>query len=244
MEIRARVEKRLQATREYLDWLPGGYQARPAPHAEEHTGGADEAWWRAPLDDLHTRLAQLMEEVKYLHGAPTTGAPWILLRRNSDVLNAGQPTNYDSLYIIDMMRTYRHAADTATSIEDAAGIAVPHPIRGCEIMESCRKAGGRPMELPGTPSRPEAPHRNHDAEVRKPDGEAARRGTPEEQEEGAAAECRMANMLVEDVFAYELPEPVRQLIVAYAPPTSQHHHGRRSRLELDTQAAGNPELAR
>jgi hypothetical protein len=35
----------------------------------------------------------------------------------------------------------------------------------------------------------------------------------------AAAECRMANMLVEDVLshgAYELPEPARQLIIAYS----------------------------
>jgi hypothetical protein len=35
----------------------------------------------------------------------------------------------------------------------------------------------------------------------------------------AAAGCRMANMLVEDVLshgAYELPEPVRQLIIAYS----------------------------
>jgi hypothetical protein len=42
------------------------------------------------------------------------------------VLHAGQPTSYDDLYT-DMMRTYRHAADTATPIEDAAGIAFPHP---------------------------------------------------------------------------------------------------------------------
>jgi hypothetical protein len=67
-----------------------------------------------------------MEEVEYLHGAPTPGAPWLLLCRNSDVLNAGQPTNYDNLYT-DLMRTYRDVAGTAMSIEGAAGIVFPHP---------------------------------------------------------------------------------------------------------------------
>ena len=49
----------------------------------------------------------------------------ILLCRNSDVLNAGQPANYGNSYI-DLMRTYRDAARTAMSIADAAGIASPH----------------------------------------------------------------------------------------------------------------------
>jgi hypothetical protein len=57
------------------------------------------------LDDLHARLAELMEDVEYLHGAPTPGAPWLLLCRNSDMLLAGQPTSYDDLYM-DMMQTY------------------------------------------------------------------------------------------------------------------------------------------
>jgi hypothetical protein len=66
-------------------------------------------------------ITQLIEEVEYLHGASTSGstpgAPWLLLCRNSDVLNAGQPTNYDNSYI-DLMRTYRDAARTAMSIVD------------------------------------------------------------------------------------------------------------------------------
>jgi hypothetical protein len=117
--IAARTAKRLQAIREYLEWLPADDvpdddHARPEPHADENAGGAGKTRWRTPLDqpepmsaedlmtaeaavrkgeandrsvldDLHARLAELMEEVKYLHGASTPGAPWLLLCRNSDV---------------------------------------------------------------------------------------------------------------------------------------------------------------
>ena len=42
--ITARTARRLQAIREYLEWLPDGNQARPEPHADEHTGGRHLLW--------------------------------------------------------------------------------------------------------------------------------------------------------------------------------------------------------
>jgi hypothetical protein len=92
-----------------------------------------------------------MEDVEYLHGASAPGAPWLLLCRGSDALFAGEPISHDDPYM-DMIRMYRHAADTAMSIEDAAGIAHSPPARRLESMERCRKAGGRPTEVLGTPS--------------------------------------------------------------------------------------------
>ena len=62
-----------------------------------------------------------------MHGVSTLApAPWLLLCRNSDMLDAGQPINYDNSYI-GLMRTYRDAARIAMSIAGAAGIASPHP---------------------------------------------------------------------------------------------------------------------
>jgi hypothetical protein len=41
-----------------------------------------------------------MGEVECLHGVPTLApAPWLLLCRNSDMPDAGQPINYDNSYI-------------------------------------------------------------------------------------------------------------------------------------------------
>jgi DNA-binding NtrC family response regulator len=57
--ITARAARRLQAIHEYLEWLPDDDQARPEPHADEHTGGAGEAWWRTPLDQLWNRRARM-----------------------------------------------------------------------------------------------------------------------------------------------------------------------------------------
>jgi hypothetical protein len=121
--IKARATKQTQDTLEYLEWLPDDDQTRPISHVKEHAGDGAALIWQTPLDELHARLTQLIGEVEYLHGASTSestpGAPWLLLRGNSDMLNAGQPTNYDNSYI-DLMRTYRDAARTAMSIADAA----------------------------------------------------------------------------------------------------------------------------
>jgi hypothetical protein len=93
--IEARATKQTQDTLQYLAWLPDDDQTRPTSHVEEHAGGGAALIWQTPLDELHTRLTQLIEEVEYLHGAstsePTPGAPWLLLYRNSDVLNDSTP---------------------------------------------------------------------------------------------------------------------------------------------------------
>ena len=58
-------------------------------------------------------------------------APWLLLCRDSDLLNtdgyADRPTGYDKVYV-DLMQTYRNAARTAMSVADTADrVASPHP---------------------------------------------------------------------------------------------------------------------
>jgi hypothetical protein len=79
--IEARATKQTQDALEYLAWLPGDDQTRSTSHAEEHAGGGAALIWQTPLDELHARLTQLMGEVEYLHGAPTSectqGAPWL-----------------------------------------------------------------------------------------------------------------------------------------------------------------------
>jgi hypothetical protein len=62
-EVTARTAKRLQAIREYLEWLPGDVpddddQARPDPHADEHAGSAGETRWRTPLDQPELMSAE------------------------------------------------------------------------------------------------------------------------------------------------------------------------------------------
>ena len=170
--------------------------------------------------------------MKSVHGVSL--APWLLLCRNSDVLNAGQPTNYDNSYI-DLMRTYRDAARTAMSIADAAGIASPHPNAVAKSWRVAVQLGAALWSYKGQHPDPRpliaTMTREFESPTKRFDGGYLK-------SKKAAAECRMANMLVEDVLshgAYELPEPARQLIIAYT-LTSRHHHGRRSRLGRDTHA--------
>jgi hypothetical protein len=80
----------------YLEWLPDDFTL---PAVEEQADGDTALIWQTPLDELHTRLTQLMGEAEHLHGVSTLApAPWLLLCRNSDLLGAGQPTNYDNSY--------------------------------------------------------------------------------------------------------------------------------------------------
>jgi hypothetical protein len=102
-----RATKKSLATLRYLEWLPDDC---PLSTAE-------------PLGELLARLTQLMREVEHLHGMiGQEPAPWLLLCRDSDLLNAdgstGQPTGYDKAYV-DLMQTYRNAARTAMSVADA-----------------------------------------------------------------------------------------------------------------------------
>jgi hypothetical protein len=208
-ETKALAAERLQVIREYLAWLPDGAHDsdepaggagetrwptplhRPKPMSAEDlmTAGTavrrSQANDRSALGDLHVRFTELMEEVEYLHGGMSMpGGHGLLLFRHSEALHAGEPTCYDDK-CADMMHMYRYAADTATSNVDQRRGRNPFspPARGGEIMESGRKAGSRHMEimeLPGTPSRSETPHSNHDTKVRGPD-ETARRGIPKGQ---------------------------------------------------------------
>jgi hypothetical protein len=247
--ITEQVERRLQTTREYLEWLPDGDQA-PEPHADESTGDADGAQWRAPLDqteprlqpeltgadivmaveeaaatggvsnppsaasvlyDVHARLQELMEDVEYLHGAP--GSPWLLMCRGSDPFFAGQPISYEDSYM-DMIQTYRHAADTAMSIEDAAGIAHPHPRA---VSKAWRVAERLAAALRRYWGRHPDPKPLIAIMTRKFEGLTRRLDAGCLKEVEASATHRMSNMLAQDVFtygAYEVPNE------AAAPP---HH---------------------
>jgi hypothetical protein len=105
LDMKARVNratKKNMATLRYLEWLPNDH---PLPTAE-------------PLGELLFRLTQLMREVEHLHVMlGQEPAPWLLLCRDSDLLNtdgstAGLPTGYDKVYV-DLMQTYRNTARTA-----------------------------------------------------------------------------------------------------------------------------------
>jgi hypothetical protein len=91
LDMKARVTRATKQTLAYLEWLPDDF---PLPTVEEQDDGDTALIWQTPLDELHTRLTQLMGEVEHLHGLSTLApAPWLLLCRNSDLLGAGQPTN-------------------------------------------------------------------------------------------------------------------------------------------------------
>jgi hypothetical protein len=77
----------------YLECLPSDH---PLPTAEL-------------LGELLFRLTQLMREVEHLHGMlGQEPAPWLLLCRDSDLLNTdgstGLPTGYDKVHV-DLMQT-------------------------------------------------------------------------------------------------------------------------------------------
>ena len=116
LDMQARYEQRTEVNAEicgYLRQLPDDQTAEP-------------------LGELYFRLTQLMREVEHLHGMHgQEPAPWLLLCRDSDLLNTDgyddRPTGYDKVYV-DLMQTYRNAARTAMSVADTAGrVASPHP---------------------------------------------------------------------------------------------------------------------
>jgi hypothetical protein len=59
MGIKARATKRLQDTLEYLEWLPVTTTRHDQRRTPRNT--------QTPLDELHTRLTQLIEEVEYTY---------------------------------------------------------------------------------------------------------------------------------------------------------------------------------
>jgi hypothetical protein len=205
LDMKARVMRATKQNLAYLEWLPDDC---PLPTIE-------------PLGELLAWLTQLMGEVEHLHGVlGQEPAPWLLLCRDSDLLNAdgstGQPINYDNAYV-DLMRAYRDAARTAMSVADAAGMASPHPHAGSKSwrialqLESAlwiyRGQNPDPRPLVETMAREfERLTMRFDDVIHLHSKEKA-------------AECRMANMLVEDVLshgAYELPESARRHVVAYS----------------------------
>jgi hypothetical protein len=142
LDRKARVMRATKQNLSHLEWLPDDC---PLPTAE-------------PLGELLAWLTQLMGKVEHLHGMlGQEPAPWLLLCRDSDLLNAdgstGQPTNYDNAYV-DLMRTYRDAARTAMSVADAAGIASPHPHAVSKSWKIARQ---------GTKPQSKASRRDHDA---------------------------------------------------------------------------------
>jgi hypothetical protein len=171
-----------------------------------------------------------MEEIEYLHGASAPGSHWLLLCRGSGILFAGHPISYDNPYM-DMIKMYRQAADTAMAIEDTAGIARPHP-------RAVSKAWGVTEKLATALHRYEGRHPNPRLLIaimtRKFEGLTKWLDEGYLKDMEAATECRMANMLVQDVFthgAYEIPKPLRHLIVAYSdiatPPRTAEPPGAR-----------------
>jgi hypothetical protein len=135
------------------------------------------------------------------------------------MLNAGQPTNYDNSYI-DLMRTYRDAARTAMSIADAAGIAPPHPNA---VAKSWRVAVRLESALWVYKGQHPDPRPLIATMTREFESLTKRFDEGHLKSKEAAAECRMANMLVEDVLshgAYELLESARRHIIAYSDITT------------------------
>ena len=80
LDMKARVNQATEqnlATLRYLEWLPSDH---PLPTAE-------------PLGELLAWLTQLMREVEHLHGMlGQEPAPWLLLCRDSDLLNTDGST--------------------------------------------------------------------------------------------------------------------------------------------------------
>jgi hypothetical protein len=192
-----------------------------------------------------------MREVEHLHGMlGQEPAPWLLLCRDIDLLNTdgstGLPTGYDRVYV-DLMQTYRNAARTAMSVADMAGrVASPHlhavalSWRIALQLESAlwiyRGQNADPRLLIEIMA--------HEFECLTRRFDVIHRHSKEK-----AAECRMANMLVEDVLShgtYELPASARRLVIAYSdtatppqttePPRAQHA---RWYLRREAQRGGN-----
>jgi hypothetical protein len=218
----------------YLEWLPSDH---PLPTAE-------------PLGELLFRLAQLMREVEHLHGMlGQEPAPWLLLCRDSDLLNADTelPTGYDKVYA-DLMQTYRNAARTAMSVADTAGrVASPHPQAVALSWRIALQLESALWIYRGLNPDPrllvEIMAREFECLTRRFD-------VIHLHSKEKAAECRMANMLVwqtcSGATSYELPISARWLIVAYSdiatppqttePPGAQHA---RWYLRREVQRGGN-----
>ena len=114
------------------------------------------------------------------------------------------------------MRTYRDAARTAMSIADAAGIASPHPNAVAKSWRVAVQLGAALWSYKG--QHPD-PRPLIATMTRESESLTKRFDEGYLKNKKAAAECRMANMLVEDVLshgAYELPEPARRHIIAYS----------------------------
>jgi hypothetical protein len=144
------------------------------------------------------------------------GGPGLLLFRHSEALHAGEPTCYDDKYA-DMMHMCRYAADTATSIEDAAGIPFSHPRA---VAKSWRVAERLAAAIWSYRARHPDPRPLIATMTRRFEDLTKRLDEGYRKDKEAASECCMAYMLVQDGVLthgeYELPEPARHLIVAYS----------------------------
>ena len=123
-DFRSNLLKLIQSIRENEDVC--GY-LKPLP----------ESLAAEPLGELYFRLTQLTREVEHLHGMrDQEPAPWLLLCRDSDLLNtdgyADRPTSYDKAYI-DLMQAYRNAARMIMSVADSMCSSEPGVISGVLI---------------------------------------------------------------------------------------------------------------
>jgi hypothetical protein len=132
------------------------------------------------------------------------------------------------------MQTYRNAARTAMSVVDAAGRASPHPQAVALSWRIALQLESAVWIYRGENADPrlliEIMAREFECLTRRFD--VIHRHSKEK-----AAECRMANMLVEDVLSYGAYELCRYRHGGSSlhTPTSRHRHRQRNRLGRDTQ---------
>jgi hypothetical protein len=137
----------------YPAWLPSDH---PLPTAE-------------PLGELLFRRTQLMREVEHLHGMlGQEPVPWLLLCRDSDLLNTDGstelPTGYDKVYVdlinadVQECSSHRHVGG-----RHGGQGGVTSPACSGVVLENCTAAGVCPLDLQGAKRRPETTRRDHGA---------------------------------------------------------------------------------
>jgi hypothetical protein len=148
-------------------------------------------------------------------------APWLLLCRDSDLLNtdgyADRPTSYDKAYI-DLMQAYRNAARMIMSVADSMWHYKQrwtHPDATALTWRIALKLEAALWIYRGADTDPQ---RLVDLMAREFRRLRRRFDVIHRHDEKEASECRMANMLVAEVLRdYKLPMTARGLIEAYYP---------------------------
>jgi hypothetical protein len=150
-------------------------------------------------------------------------APWLLLCRDSDLLNtdgyADRPTSYDKVYV-DLMQAYRNAARIVMSVADSMGrVASPHPDATALAWRIALELESALWIYRGADTDPKRLIEIMAREFRRL---RRRFDVIHLHDKREAAECRMANMLVAEVLrCYKLPMTARWLIDAYSEITAK-----------------------